>query len=117
MALIKQAHEQKQKREVLWCQKGDSHMGVGVLRLCARFKAGRFQITQTARTRICIRHVLAGSGIRGHSCPAHIQSKYKVAIADGIGISNSVNSTQGIMHTECRVLPFLCHYISLPHAS
>ena len=87
------------------------------LRLCARFKAGRFQITQTARTRICIRHVLAGSGIRGHSCPAHIQSKYKVAIADGIGISNSVNSTQGIMHTECRVLPFLCHYISLPHAS
>ena len=92
-------------------------MGVGVLRLCARFKAGRFQITRTARTRICIRHVLAGSGIRGHSCPAHIQSKYKVAIADGIGISNSVNSTQGIMHTECRVLPFLCHYISLPHAS
>ena len=93
MALIKQAHEQKQKGKYCGVRK------------------------ETAMTRICIRHVLAGSGIRGHSCPAHIQSKYKVAIADGIGISNSVNSTQGIMHTECRVLPFLCHYISLPHAS
>ena len=85
---FKQAHERNKrycgvrKEAAIW--------------VSARFKAGRFQITRTARTRICIRHALM---------------QCKVASA------NSVIPPKGSYGLQGVAFFMSLHIITLPHAS